>query len=428
MSEFEQRISALQTEIEPLSKAAKQAQEDARAAKEQCDGVRKRIHKLKNVGKKDRDHLYPDCPVTYLLHTTHSKEYIPTPVPCNMNAMHLIKEKYGGDTSTPPPAAEGVAHDEILKILAKIDDWDYDVFALEKETNKGALFMTSYALLYKYGLVRHFNIDEQVLVNFLQAVESGYHPNPYHNSTHAADVLQITHYIMEPGGLKETIKMSQNDCLAALLSAAIHDYDHPGFNNNFHIRTNAYLAILYNDRSVLENHHLEQVFDLVKNPKYNIFAGMTWENFKDIRDTMLEMVLSTDMGMHAKIYQTFRRRLNEDKEWGGREDQRLAMSIAIKMADISNCCRPAALYKIWAKNIAAEFYNQGDAEARLGYTISPFMDRRKDKVDFPKGQISFMNYIVVPLFEAGATLLPKMKFSVEEAQKNKQDWLSGNHN
>jgi len=94
------------------------------------------------------------------------------------------------------------------------------------------------------------------------------------------------------------------------------------------------------------------------------------------------------------------------------------------MADISNCCRPTHLYNQWAKNISAEFYNQGDAEGRLGFTISPFMDRRKDKMDFPKGQVSFMNYIVVPLFEAGAQLLPKMQFTVDEAKKNKADLLA----
>ena len=54
------------------------------------------------------------------------------------------------------------------------------------------------------------------------------------------------------------------------------------------------------------------------------------------------------------------------------------------------------------------------------------MDRRQAKGDFPKGQISFMNYIVIPLFEAGATLLPNMAFAVDHAKKNKQDLLSGN--
>eukprot|EP01010_Urceolus_cornutus_P001266 NODE_179_length_2098_cov_281.555393_g142_i0.p1 GENE.NODE_179_length_2098_cov_281.555393_g142_i0~~NODE_179_length_2098_cov_281.555393_g142_i0.p1 ORF type:complete len:619 (+),score=135.79 NODE_179_length_2098_cov_281.555393_g142_i0:58-1914(+) len=424
-TENEQKISALEQEVEPLTKNARHAQDDARAAKEQCDGVRKRIRKLKNAGSTGTDHLFPKDPTTYVLHLPHSKENVPTPIPCSYNAMVAIQEKYGAEKTTAPALVNDNAnHEEIGKLLAKIDDWDFDVFALQKATGDGALFMTAYCLLHKYGLVKHFGLDETVLVNFLQAVESGYHPNPYHNATHAADVLQVTHFIIECGGLKSTINMTQNDCLAALLAAAIHDYDHPGFNNNFHIRTSAYLAILYNDRSVLENHHLYQIFDLVKDPKYNIFAGMTWETSKDIRDTILEMVLSTDMGLHAKIYQTFRRRISSDTNFATKDDQRLMLSIAIKMADISNCCRPPALYKAWAQNIASEFYHQGDTEARLGFTISPFMDRRKDKTDFPKGQISFMNYIVSPLFEAAAGVLTKLKFTLDHAKANKANWLS----
>lgn len=423
IAELEQRVLALQVEIDPFSKNARGALDDARAAKEQCDGVRKRLRQLRNAMAGDIDILYPDGPAMYMLHTPQSVEHTPHVIPYNPKVLYAIRQKYS-EAGGAAPADTGGNCDEVMHVLSKIDDWDYDVFALEKATKGGALFTTAYCLLHKYGLVKHFNMDETILINFLQAVQSGYHPNAYHNATHAADVLHITHYIVESGGLKTAIKMTQQDCLASLLAAAIHDYDHPGFNNNFHIRTGAYLATLYNDRSVLENHHLAQVFDLVKTPKYNVFSSLTWEQMKDVRDTMLEMVLATDMGMHAKIYQNFRRRLNEEKDWATRDDQRLAMNIAIKMSDISNCCRPPALYSAWAQNIAAEFYNQGDTEARLSLPISPFMDRRKDKVDFPKGQISFMNYIVIPLFEAGASLLPNMDFAVKQAQANKQNWLS----
>lgn len=34
-----------------------------------------------------------------------------------------------------------------------------------------------------------------------------------------------------------------------------HDFDHRGTNNNFLINSKQPLAILYNDKSVLENHH-----------------------------------------------------------------------------------------------------------------------------------------------------------------------------
>ena len=62
---------------------------------------------------------------------------------------------------------------------------------------------------------------------------------------------------------------------------------------------------------------------------------------------------------------------------------------------------------------------QGDAELKMGLTISPFMDRRKDKSDFSKGQVSFINFIVVPLFEAISELLPKLDFT----RPSLEQWL-----
>lgn len=41
-------------------------------------------------------------------------------------------------------------------------------------------------------------------------------------------------------------------------------------------------------------------------------------------------------------------------------------------------------------------HRQGDVERQLHFQVSPFMDRLNHKTDFAKGQMSFMNYIVIP--------------------------------
>ena len=314
-------------------------------------------------------------------------------------------------------------HWDVMKCLVKLDKWDYDVFELDECTNGGSLFHTAYALFHKYGLIEYFNLEHETLVNFLLSVQAGYRANSYHNSSHAADVLQICHYILGPAGLCKLTQLSKEDMLASLIAAAIHDYDHPGFNNNFHTKTGAYLATLYSDKSILENHHCACVFEMMQSSKFDILQSLNEDQRRDVRDTVVEMVISTDMGNHAKLYSTFKRRLNESDDWvSKKEDTRLTLVMAIKTADISNCGRPQSLYLKWASNIAHEFYLQGDVEQMLSLAVSPFMDRRKDKTDFSRGQVSFINFIVIPLFESMAELLPGLDFTIRHCTDNKDRW------
>lgn len=312
---------------------------------------------------------------------------------------------------------------EALEIFKGIDRWDYDTIQLEIITNGNALYYTTYLLFYKLDLVREFNIDDQILRNFLVAVQSAYHPNPYHNAMHGADVTQINYYIMMVAGLAQKCQLTREDILASIIAGAVHDFDHPGLNNNFHTRTNAFLATLYNDRSILENHHVACTFELLRHPRYNMLASLTDAQRLAVRETLVEMVLATDMSNHGKIFKQFQVRVAEPQDWfSKKEDVRLALSMSIKMADISNCARPNHIYAEWAKNISKEFYLQGDAERQLQLPISPFMDRTKEAEEFPEGQISFMTYVVQPMVEALAEFLPSMSFAVSLCRENKQYW------
>eukprot|EP01013_Petalomonas_cantuscygni_P006974 TRINITY_DN1842_c0_g1_i1.p1 TRINITY_DN1842_c0_g1~~TRINITY_DN1842_c0_g1_i1.p1 ORF type:complete len:633 (-),score=203.36 TRINITY_DN1842_c0_g1_i1:395-2293(-) len=320
----------------------------------------------------------------------------------------------------------------VVEALNKIDEWDFNVFEVQNFSDGHSLFVVCYALLLRYGLFQRFDLDEQRVINWLSQVEAGYQPNPYHNSTHAADVLHITHYIITEGGLSKAARLTKEDELAGLMAAAIHDYDHPGINNSFHVKTQSYLARLYSDRSILENHHASEVFELMKDSRFDMLHTMSVEQRKDIRDTVMDMVLATDMGLHTKILAAFKRRLQEEKEqsektqsqhmFAAKPDQRLAMSMAIKMADVSNCGRPEHLYLTWGNKIADEFFLQGDRERNVGIQVSPFMDRYSPSM--ARGQMAFMNYIVIPLFESIAEYLPNMHFSVEMVEANRSYWAN----
>ena len=321
---------------------------------------------------------------------------------------------------------------ELWRLLGDVDKWEYDVFGIQTQMSGddhyslpsqpkgGSLFFTMYALMMRHGLFQKFKVDEKIFLNWLSAIEAGYHGNPYHNSMHAADVLHITHFILSKGGLVKKINLTDEDVLAALFAASIHDYDHPGINNSFHIRAQTYLATLYNDRSILENRHVSSVMELMKLPKYNFLASLSEEQRRDVRETVIEMILATDMGLHGKFVSQWKRRIAENHDLTKKDDVRLALAMAIKMADISNCGRPTNLYLRWSAKIADEFYMQGDRERNFGLSCSPFMDRQQPAM--AKGQVAFMNYVVVPLFESISEFLPDMHFSVDFTEQNKSYW------
>jgi 3',5'-cyclic-nucleotide phosphodiesterase len=309
----------------------------------------------------------------------------------------------------------------VMKCMEKLDEWDFDVWTLQDMTEQGSIFYAAYAMFLRWDLFRRLEIDEQIAINFFSQVEAGYHPNAYHNSMHGADVMHIVHYILLKGQGKEKLQLKDHDVLAMLVAAMIHDFDHPGLNNNFHIKVQSYLSTLYNDRSVLENHHLAEVFDLMKTPRFNLFHCLKPEHALDARETMIEVVLATDMGLHAKVFGAWKRRLAQNHTLHKRkDDQRLALSMCIKMADISNCGRPLDMYLKWSTKLVEEFFAQGDNERARGDTVSPFMDRQQPHMG--KGQVAFMNYVILPMFESIGEYLPEMMFAVDIALTNKAYW------
>ena len=54
--------------------------------------------------------------------------------------------------------------------------------------------------------------------------------------------------------------LSDIEILASLIAAMVHDFEHTGTTNNFHVMSGSDTALLYNDRAVLENHHISAAF------------------------------------------------------------------------------------------------------------------------------------------------------------------------
>ena len=91
------------------------------------------------------------------------------------------------------------------------------------------------------------------------------------------------------------------EIFAAVLSAAIHDVDHPGLTNQYLINTGSELALMYNDESVLENHHLAVAFKILQHESRDILCNLTRKQRQIIRKMVIDMVLATDMSKHMSL-------------------------------------------------------------------------------------------------------------------------------
>jgi len=270
-------------------------------------------------------------------------------------------------------------------------------------------------------VMQFLQVSEAVLINWLQMIEANYHGrNPYHNSTHAADVLHASAFFCERDRVKEIF--DDLDQVACLLAAIVHDLDHPGFTNAFLINAGNHLAVLYNDVAVLENHHVSYAFHITsKDDRVNIFKNMDKDDFRCMRQQMIDMVLATEMTKHFEHLSKFNGSINKPAKLedelsasipnGGRastvsvadlsspENKTLIKRMLIKCADVSNPLRPLELCREWAYRIAEEYCNQTEEEKRRGQPIvMPVFDKKACNV--PKSQIGFIEFFINDMFDS----------------------------
>lgn len=327
-------------------------------------------------------------------------------------AKHL--QPIPSDVSTPV-----ALHDVPPRIALAVENeenWDFDIFELEAATQKRPLIYLGLKTFARFGICEFLRCSEVMLRSWFQIIEANYHAsNPYHNSTHAADVLHATAYFLSRDKIKETL--DPIDEVAALIAATIHDVDHPGRTNSFLCNAGNELAVLYNDTAVLESHHAALAFQLtLENDKCNIFKNMDRNDYRTLRQGIIDMVLATEMTKHFEHVNKFINSITKplstqgDEETDKNEDsintmlrtpenRALIKRMMIKCADVSNPCRPLEYCIEWAARISEEYFSQTDEEKQLDLpVVMPVFDRNTCSI--PKSQISFIDYFITDMFDA----------------------------
>lgn len=333
----------------------------------------------------------------------------------------------------PPPP-------EVQVSLKNLDEWEFDILDCELVSKSRPLYYVGMKIFSQFDVCSVLNVEVGVLASWLKLMESHYHSqNPYHNSTHAADVLQATAYFVKK--LQDTL-VQQGDVLdhsevaSLLISAAVHDLDHPARTNPYLCNTRHELAILYNDSAVLENHHVAMCFKLTEQSKdVNIFQNLDLAAYRTLRTAIIDLVLATDMAKHFEHLTKFNVLISVDGETGSnvsltdivskehnRKNRMIMKKVLVKCADISNPCRPLHLCKVWAQRIAEEYFAQTEEEKRRNLPVV-FPDFDKNTCRLPVTQVKFIDYFISGLFDAWNTFCP-IPTLMDYLKSNYEYWKS----
>mmetsp|Transcript_24349 Transcript_24349/g.24076 ORF Transcript_24349/g.24076 Transcript_24349/m.24076 type:complete len:221 (+) Transcript_24349:1176-1838(+) len=219
------------------------------------------------------------------------------------------------------------------------------MFFLQECTRGKPLVAVGKYSIGKYRLDEILNIKEMTYVNYFQDMEQRYKTeNPYHNSTHAADVLSSFLFFINQSVLLELF--SEYDMLAVIIAALGHDVGHPGLTNRFLIVNKDDLANTYNDYSVLEMMHCSSTFYLMKGQDANILGYIDAEHYTSVRKLIVEMILATDMSKHWDLLAQFKAKALKPPQQFETVDQRIdILKMSIKAADVGHAAKSIDLHQ-----------------------------------------------------------------------------------
>ncbi|XP_031710503.1 cAMP-specific 3',5'-cyclic phosphodiesterase 4C isoform X3 [Anarrhichthys ocellatus] len=314
----------------------------------------------------------------------------------------------------------------LAKELEDVNRWGIDIFKVSEYSGNRPLTVTMYTIFQERDLLKSFKIPADTFITFMMTLEDHYHADvAYHNNIHAADVVQSTHVLLSTPALEAVF--TDLEILAALFSSAIHDVDHPGVSNQFLINTNSELALMYNDSSVLENHHLAVGFKLLQEDNCDIFQNLGKKQRQSLRKIVIDMVLATDMSKHMNLLADLKTMVETKKVTSlgvllldNYSDRIQVLQNMVHCADLSNPTKPLELYRQWTDRIMVEFFTQGDRERDKGMEISPMCDKQNASIE--KNQVGFIDYIVHPLWETWADLVHPDAQEILDTLEDNREW------
>ncbi|XP_062867059.1 rod cGMP-specific 3',5'-cyclic phosphodiesterase subunit beta [Trichomycterus rosablanca] len=300
---------------------------------------------------------------------------------------------------------------------------DFDCTELE-------LVMCGIQMYYEVGVVKKFQVPQEVLVRFMYSVSKGYRKITYHNWRHGFNVGQTMFTLLTTGQLKRYY--TDLEVMAMITAGFLHDIDHRGTNNLYQVKSQNPLAKLHGS-SILERHHLEFGKFLLSDESLNIFQNLNRRQMDHVIHLIDIAIIATDLALYFKKRTMFQKIVDlsetyeDEKQWVeflSLETTRkeIVMAMMMTACDLSAITKPWEVQSKVALSVAAEFWEQGDLERTvLEQQPIPMMDRNK-AAELPKLQCGFIDFVCTFVYKEFSRFHKAIQPMYDGILNNRKEW------
>ncbi|KAI0676581.1 HD-domain/PDEase-like protein [Trametes maxima] len=327
------------------------------------------------------------------------------------------------------------------RLIHSLSSWHFEPHKLPEEEVIACSYILFEALYRIENMQENLSVSLSYLATSLPHLSQLYRQaNTYHNFQHALDVLQAVYFFLFSSGAVPPVTilledgrtwkcekelcdplvslLTNEDIFALCIAAVGHDVGHPGLNNAFMKNARTPLAVVYDDKSVLEQMHYSLILQIMRHHNLGRLLDRPVAG-PQFRKLLLGTVLATDMGIHFDFMTEFRR-LVEGADFPELKKRILVCQALIKCADISNPSRPYLVSQHWAAALESEWSSQLLLEKHL--QLPPSVKPSDSRVGEANGQIWFNNMFARPLFELVATGIPSLGEFAKQTRENLSLW------
>ena len=286
------------------------------------------------------------------------------------------------------------------------------------------------------------------LSQFVSCIASMYNENPFHNFEHAShvtmSVVKLLSRIVAPSEvdyeksaagsktLHDHTYGITSDPFTRVLSALIHDVDHPGVPNAQLVKEDSALASTYKDKSVAEQNSVQLSWDLLMSSEFVNLRGAVYSSeseLKRFRQLIVNSVMATDIVdkelktlRNARWEKAFSMDDQADTTAVGQNIQEnvnrkatIVIEHLIQASDVAHTMQHWHIYRKWNELFFMECY-QAYKAGRAGDDPSK---------NWYKGEIGFFDFYIIPLAkklkECGVFGVSSDEY-LNYATKNRKEW------